>query len=177
MNDKLYGEPKIDTTKKALTKLLTSREGFDAKDRIAVVVYPWSNMMAYLLYPPFSASMKPFVSRIEELKAKGASPMGEGLKLAFETAKKTGNNTECNMALVYDGEYNQGISPYEVAAELTKSGVHLQKTYLGDVSKSVNNKVIRALDDATHSRTSIVQTADQLYREVKMQMQRNKITV
>jgi Mg-chelatase subunit ChlD len=168
MNDKLYGEPKINTAKKALTKLLTSRQGLEPKDQIAVVVYPWSNMTAYLLYPPFSASMKPFLSRIEELKAKGPSPMGEGLKLAFETAKKSANASNCVMALVYDGEYNQGISPNEVAAEIVKSGIRLHKTYLGDISKVVNNKVIRALDDITHSKTTIVQTAEQLYRELAM---------
>ncbi|MCW4017741.1 MAG: VWA domain-containing protein [Candidatus Bathyarchaeota archaeon] len=173
MNDKLYGEHKIDTAKKALTRFLKSREGLDAKDQIGMAVYPWSNITAYLLYPPFSASIKPFTSRVEDLKAKGASPMGEGLKLAFDTAKKSAN-AECNMVLIYDGEYNQGIDPNQVAANIIASGIGLEKIYIGDVNKSVNNKVIRALDEATHSKTSIVQTAEELYKALTVQ--RKKLT-
>jgi Mg-chelatase subunit ChlD len=169
MNEKLFGEPKIDIAKKALKKYLTTREGLNPDDQLAMVVYPWNNLTAYLLYPPFSAHIKPFTSRIDELKAKGPSPMGEGLKLAFDTANKFDSSIGRRIVLIYDGEYNQGIHPNEVAENILKSTIKLEKIYLGDVNKSMNNSVIKALDEKTRSKTTIVQTAGELYKELSLQ--------
>ena len=162
MNEKLFGEPKIDIAKKALTQYFERREGLDNDDQLGMVVYPWNNMMAYLLYPMFHASVKPFTSRINELKAKGPSPMGEGLRLALDTTAKTLCN-DCLITLIHDGEYNQGINPVEVAQTIMERQIRFEKIYLGDIGKTFSNRVISALDEKTHKKTIALQTAGELY--------------
>jgi Ca-activated chloride channel family protein len=102
------------------------------EDKVSIVVYAGS---AGLVLPPTSGSDKMKIKQaIENLQAGGSTAGGEGIKLAYSTAKsnfvKGGNN---RVVLCTDGDFNVGVSSDDelerLIEEERKSGVFL--TVLG----------------------------------------------
>ncbi|MBN2183915.1 MAG: von Willebrand factor type A domain-containing protein [Candidatus Krumholzibacteriota bacterium] len=88
-------------------RLLVNQLGED--DRVAIVVYAGS---AGLVLPSTRCSKKDkIIESLEKLSAGGSTAGGEGIRLAYETAKenfiKDGNN---RIILATDGDFNVGIS-------------------------------------------------------------------
>lgn len=78
-------------------------------DRVSIVVYAGA---AGLVLPPTTGNNKAAILRaIDNLEAGGSTAGGEGIKLAYETAKKNlnprGNN---RIILATDGDFNVGVS-------------------------------------------------------------------
>ncbi|XWK90059.1 MAG: VWA domain-containing protein [Phormidium sp.] len=95
--------PLLQTSFRLLTNQLT------AKDTVSIVVYAGN---AGLVLPPTPGNEKnKIISAIYKLQAGGSTAGGEGIKLAYEIAKKnflpSGNN---RIILATDGDFNVGVS-------------------------------------------------------------------
>jgi Ca-activated chloride channel family protein len=98
------------------------------KDRVAIVVYAGN---AGLVLPSTGGSYKTTIkAAIDNLEAGGTTAGGEGIKLAYKTARenfiKGGNN---RIILATDGDFNVGVSSNDelvrIVEEERKSGVFL----------------------------------------------------
>ncbi|MBL7745667.1 MAG: VWA domain-containing protein [Chitinophagaceae bacterium] len=98
------------------------------KDKVAIVVYAGN---AGLVLPSTNGVNKPKIKEaINNLEAGGSTAGGEGIQLAYKTAKenfiKGGNN---RVILATDGDFNVGISSHDELVRLIenerKSGVFL----------------------------------------------------
>jgi Ca-activated chloride channel family protein len=107
-------EPKkLPLLQKAFNLLVDQLEN---KDRVAIVVYAGA---AGVVLPSTSGSEKPTIkAAIDALQAGGSTAGGEGIRLAYDIAKKNfikeGNN---RVILATDGDFNVGISS---TSELTR---------------------------------------------------------
>lgn len=104
---------KIELLKKAFVMLV---DKLSEKDRVAIVVYAGA---AGLILPSTPASQKEIIdAAINNLQAGGSTAGGEGILLAYKTAKenyiKGGNN---RVILATDGDFNVGVSS---TGELTR---------------------------------------------------------
>ena len=115
---------------KASLKLLTDQ--LREEDKVSIVVYAGA---AGLVLPPTSGSNKTAIKdALERLNAGGSTAGGDGIQLAYKTARenynKTGNN---RVILCSDGDFNIGMSSDDEMERLIekerKSGVFL--TVLG----------------------------------------------
>jgi Ca-activated chloride channel family protein len=102
----MSSQNKLPLLKKALSLLL---DELDDNDMISVVAYAGA---AGLVLEPTPASKKETIKKaLDELQAGGSTAGGEGIKLAYKTAKeafiKGGNN---RVILATDGDFNVGIS-------------------------------------------------------------------
>lgn len=111
---------------KASMKLLTDQ--LREQDRVAIVVYAGN---AGLVLPSTSGAEKQQIKdAIDELQAGGSTAGGEGIQLAYQTARnhfiQNGNN---RIILATDGDFNVGISSDDELVRLVekerKSGVFL----------------------------------------------------
>lgn len=111
-------------------KLLTDQ--LREKDRVAIVVY--AGAAGLVLEPTSGANKQKIKEAIDQLKAGGSTAGGEGIELAYKTARehfiKGGNN---RVILATDGDFNIGASSDADMARLIEeereSGVFL--TVLG----------------------------------------------
>ncbi|MEA2569445.1 MAG: Ca-activated chloride channel [Acidobacteriota bacterium] len=99
-------ENKLPLLKKSLSMLVNELR---AKDRVAIVVYAGN---AGLALPSTPGSDKArILAAIDELEAGGSTAGGEGILLAYKTAKENliedGNN---RVILATDGDFNVGVS-------------------------------------------------------------------
>lgn len=115
---------------KASLKLLT--EQLREQDKVSIVVYAGR---AGLVLPPTSGSQKATIKNgLEQLQAGGSTAGGQGIQLAYKTARenfvKEGNN---RVILCTDGDFNVGVSSDDELERLIenerKSGIFL--TVLG----------------------------------------------
>lgn len=125
----MLDENKLPLVKQSM-KLLTDQ--MREQDKVAIVVYAGN---AGLVLPPTSGANKQTIKdAIDKLEAGGSTAGGEGIKLAYATAKKNfikgGNN---RVILCTDGDFNVGMSSDAEMEKLVeqerKSGVFL--TVLG----------------------------------------------
>lgn len=99
-------ENKLPLLKKAMKLLVTHLR---AEDRISIVVYAGSSG---LLLPPTPGSEKQEIKRlIDKMTAGGSTAGGEGIRLAYKTARENfledGNN---RVILATDGDFNVGVT-------------------------------------------------------------------
>ncbi|NUP04490.1 MAG: DUF3520 domain-containing protein [Polyangiaceae bacterium] len=120
---------KIELVKKGFEMLV---EQLDERDSVSIVVYAGA---AGLVLPPTRGNeKKTILAALDKLKAGGSTNGGQGIQLAYETAKKAfvagGSN---RVILASDGDYNVGVTNHadlvKLIEEKAKSGVFL--TVLG----------------------------------------------
>ncbi len=125
----MYDANKLPLVKSSLLMLV---DKLREQDRVAIVVYAGA---AGLVLPSTTAANKEAIkSAIEKLQAGGSTAGGQGIKLAYKTAKenylKEGNN---RVILCTDGDFNVGASSDDELERMIederKSGVFL--TVLG----------------------------------------------
>ena len=118
-------EDKLPLLKKSFGLLVTQ---LGKEDYVSIVVYAGA---AGLVLPPTSASEKNTIFKaLEDLHAGGSTAGGEGLLLAYKTARQNylpkGNN---RIILATDGDFNVGVSSDEAMKSLVeterKNGVFL----------------------------------------------------
>ncbi len=172
---------------KTSLKLLTDQ--LRPQDRVAIVVYAGN---AGLVLPSTSGEEKAKIKEaIDNLGAGGSTAGGEGIKLAYETAKanfkKEGNN---RVILATDGDFNVGVSSEDALVTLIeeerKSGVYL--TVLGfGMGNYKDNKMQQLadkgngnqayIDDATEANKVLVHefgsTLFTIAKDVKLQVEFN----
>ncbi|MBL7699166.1 MAG: VWA domain-containing protein [Chitinophagaceae bacterium] len=125
----MQDENKLPLVKSSLKLLI---EQLREQDRVSIVVYAGS---AGLVLPSTSGSNKREIrDAIERLEAGGSTAGGEGIRLAYKTAKQNfvedGNN---RVILCTDGDFNVGVSSdaelVKIVEQERQSGVYL--TVLG----------------------------------------------
>ncbi|MBD3794397.1 MAG: von Willebrand factor type A domain-containing protein [Epsilonproteobacteria bacterium] len=141
MND----ENKLPLLKKSL-KLLVNQ--LRAEDKVSIVVYAGSSGL--VLDRAKGSEKEKIISALDKLEAGGSTAGGEGIRLAYEIAKKSfiknGNN---RVILATDGDFNVGQSSeselIELIEEKKKSGVYL--SILGFGMGNYKDDKVEALAD------------------------------
>lgn len=125
----MYGAERLGLVKSSLKLLVNNLRD---KDRVAIVVYSGSAGLKLEATP--GSDKQKIKDAIDDLEAGGSTAGGEGIQLAYKTARKNfmqgGNN---RVILCTDGDFNVGVSSDEGLEQLIererKSGVFL--TVLG----------------------------------------------
>ncbi|KIM05141.1 MAG: hypothetical protein KN64_05050 [Sulfurovum sp. AS07-7] len=141
MND----ENKLPLLKKSL-KLLVNQ--LRAEDKVSIVVYAGSSGL--VLDRAKGSEKEKIINALDKLEAGGSTAGGEGIRLAYEIAKKSfiknGNN---RVILATDGDFNVGQSSeselIELIEEKKKSGVYL--SILGFGMGNYKDDKVEALAD------------------------------
>lgn len=125
----MWGANRLDLVKTSLKLLVNNLRD---KDKVSIVVY--AGNAGVKLEPTSGSDKQKIREAIDELTAGGSTAGGEGIRLAYNIAKKNfvakGNN---RIILCTDGDFNVGVSSVEGLEQLVererKSGVFL--TVLG----------------------------------------------
>lgn len=148
---------------KASYKLLA--EQLRPQDRVAIVVYAGA---AGLVLESTSGSNKTKIKEaIDKLEAGGSTAGGEGILLAYQTAKehfiKGGNN---RVILASDGDFNVGVSSdgelVRLIEEERKSGVYL--TILGYGMGNYKDNKMQKLADSGNGNHAYIDNLDEARR-------------
>jgi Ca-activated chloride channel family protein len=136
---------KLPLLKRSLSELV---ENLSPKDRVAIVVYAGSSG---LILPSTPGTEKPrILEALDNLKAGGGTNGGEGIRLAYNTARehflKEGNN---RVILCTDGDFNLGTTNQSELVKLIEqeraSGVFL--SVLGFGSGNLKDSTMEKLAD------------------------------
>ncbi len=163
------------------------------QDKVAIVVYAGA---AGLVLPPTPGNQKTTIKdAIDRLQAGGSTAGGEGIKLAYRTAKenflKEGNN---RVILATDGDFNVGASSDQDMEQLIeqerKSGVFLSVLGYGmgnykdskmETLADKGNGNYAYIDNATEARKTLVSefggTLFTVAKDVKLQLEFNPAKV
>jgi Ca-activated chloride channel homolog len=161
-------ENKLPLVKESL-KLLARK--MRQEDRISIAVYAGS---AGLVLPPTPGSRKDAIlAAIDGLEAGGSTAGGEGILLAYETAKKAfiakGNN---RVVLATDGDFNVGASSdgelVRMIEEKRKEGVFL--TVLGFGMGNYQDSKMQKLADSGNGNYAYVDTLSEAEKVLSKQM-------
>ena len=127
-------------------RLLVKR--LDERDRISIVVYAGSSG---LVLPPTRANRKKkILQAIEQLQAGGSTNGGEGIALAYKTARENFNQLGNNrVILCTDGDFNVGTTDHHSLVDLVeeqgRTGVFL--TVLGFGSGNIQDDLLETLSN------------------------------
>lgn len=135
------------------------------QDRVAIVVYAGA---AGLVLEPTTGNNKTKIKEaIDKLQAGGSTAGGEGIRLAYQTAKehfiKGGNN---RVILASDGDFNVGVSSdgelVRIVEEERKSGVYL--TVLGYGMGNYKDNKMQKLADSGNGNHAYIDNLDEARR-------------
>lgn len=135
------------------------------QDRVAIVVYAGA---AGLVLEPTTGNNKTKIKEaIDKLEAGGSTAGGEGIRLAYKTAKehfiKGGNN---RVILASDGDFNVGVSSdgelVRIVEEERKSGVYL--TVLGYGMGNYKDNKMQKLADSGNGNHAYIDNLDEARR-------------
>lgn len=138
-------DDKLPLVKKSMALLV---EQLTARDRVAIVVYAGASG---LVLPSTSGAKKAVIlDALERLDAGGSTNGGEGIALAYRTARKQFAADAVNrVILVTDGDFNVGLTSEDQLVELIererKSGVFL--SVLGVGEDNTDDVTMEALAD------------------------------
>jgi Ca-activated chloride channel family protein len=145
---------------KSSLKLLTDQ--LREQDKVAIVVYAGN---AGVVLPPTAGSNKIKIkTAIDNLEAGGSTAGGEGIKLAYQTAKQNflpkGNN---RVILCTDGDFNVGVSSDDelerLIEEEKKSGIFL--TVLGYGTGNYQDSKMQKLADKGNGNHAYIDDASE----------------
>lgn len=151
--------PLVQTSFKLLAEQLRPQ------DRVAIVVYAGA---AGLVLEPTTGNNKTKIKEaIDKLEAGGSTAGGEGIRLAYKTAKehfiKGGNN---RVILASDGDFNVGVSSdgelVRIVEEERKSGVYL--TVLGYGMGNYKDNKLQKLADSGNGNHAYIDNLDEARR-------------
>lgn len=151
--------PLVQTSFKLLAEQLRPQ------DRVAIVVYAGA---AGLVLEPTTGDKKTKIKEaIDKLEAGGSTAGGEGIRLAYKTAKehfiKGGNN---RVILASDGDFNVGVSSdgelVRIVEEERKSGVYL--TVLGYGMGNYKDNKLQKLADSGNGNHAYIDNLDEARR-------------
>lgn len=138
-------DDKLPLVKKSMALLV---EQLTARDRVAIVVYAGASG---LVLPSTSGAKKTVIlDALERLEAGGSTNGGEGIELAYRTARKQFAADAVNrVILVTDGDFNVGLTSEDQLVGLIekerKSGVFL--SVLGVGEDNIDDVTMEALAD------------------------------
>ena len=156
--------------------LLTDRLG--AADRIALVVYAGSSG---LVLPSTSGEDKAAIhAAIDHLEAGGSTNGGEGIKLAYEIARRQFAAGGVNrVILATDGDFNVGVTSEDQLVRLIelerKSGVFL--TVLGVGEGNLQDATMESLADKGNGHYAYLDSLDEARKVLVREMDATLVTV
>ena len=166
---------KLPLLKKSL-KLLLNELG--EKDRIAIVAYAGS---AGLVLPATPATQKDrIIAALDGLTAGGFTAGGEGIRLAYDIAKRnlisTGNN---RVILATDGDFNVGVSStselVRLIEEKRKDGIYL--TILGFGMGNYKDGRMEQISNAGNGNYFYIDTIREAEKVFVREMRANMFTI
>lgn len=152
----MQSEDKLPLVKSAFRLLVDELRG---QDSVSLVVYAGA---AGLVLPPTSGDQKDLIlDALEKLEAGGSTAGGQGIKLAYDTARENfvrgGNN---RVVLATDGDFNVGVSSEEELQKLIeeerKDNIFL--TVLGFGTGNVQDSKMEMLADKGNGNYAYVDT-------------------
>lgn len=152
----MNADNKLPLVKESLRLLV---ERLDERDRISIVVYAGNSG---LVLPPTSAKQrKKILQAVEKLEAGGSTNGGEGIALAYKTAREQFNQLGNNrVILCTDGDFNVGITDQGALVKLVeeqgKTGVYL--TVLGFGMGNLKDNMLETLSNKGNGNYAYVDT-------------------
>jgi Ca-activated chloride channel homolog len=142
---------------KSAFRLLT--EQLTARDTVSIVVYAGNS--GVVLEPTPGNRKHRILAAINRLEAGGSTNGGEGIKLAYQLARKAHIENGINrVVLATDGDFNVGVVNFEalitMAERERRSGIAL--TTLGFGTGNYNDKLMERLADAGNGNYAYVDT-------------------
>lgn len=142
----MYSSDKLDLLKKGLTELLFQ---LNPDDRISIVTY--SGEVKKLLESTSVRYADEIKSAISELKARGCTPGGEALKMAYEEALHNYDPKANNRVIMgTDGDFNVGVTSTDALVEMVESyarkGIYM--TCLGFGTGNLNDDMMEKVSNA-----------------------------
>jgi Ca-activated chloride channel family protein len=147
-------------------------------DRISIVVYAGS---AGLVLPPTSGTQqRAILTAIENLRAGGSTNGGQGIQLAYATARqqfiKHGTN---RVLLCTDGDFNVGVTStgelVRLAAEEAKGGIYL--SLLGFGFGNHNDALLEELSNKANGNYSFIDSDAEARKVLVEQMQGTLVAI
>lgn len=186
----MYSEDKLPLLKTSLRQLLPQLR---AKDRISIVAYAGS---AGLVLPPTPGNQRGAIEdALERLQAGGSTNGGEGIQLAYATARQHYLDGGINrIVLATDGDFNVGIHDRDalktLVADQRRSGVSLSTLGFGtgnyhdamaEQLANVGNGSHAYIDSVAEGRKVLVEelsaTLMTIAKDVKIQLEFNPAVV
>ncbi len=147
-------------------------------DRVAIVVYAGA---AGLVLPPTSGTeQSAILAAIDNLRAGGSTNGGQGIHLAYATAKrnfiKHGNN---RVILCTDGDFNVGVTStgelVRLATEQAKAGIYL--SILGYGYGNHNDAMLEELSNKANGNYAFIDSDAEARKVLVEQMQGTLVTI
>jgi len=147
-------------------------------DRVAIVVYAGA---AGLVLPPTSGTeQSTILAAIENLRAGGSTNGGQGIHLAYATAKqnfiKHGTN---RVLLCTDGDFNVGVTStgelVRLATEQAKGGIYL--SILGFGFGNHNDAMLEELSNKANGNYAFIDSDSEARKVLVEQMQGTLVTI
>ncbi|HEX5755222.1 MAG TPA: VWA domain-containing protein [Arenimonas sp.] len=186
----MFSEDKLPLLKTSLRQLLPQLR---AKDRISIVAYAGS---AGLVLPPTPGDQRGVIEdALERLQAGGSTNGGEGIQLAYATARQHFIDGGINrIVLATDGDFNVGIHDRDalktLVADQRRSGVSLSTLGFGtgnyhdamaEQLANVGNGSHAYIDSVSEGRKVLVEelsaTLMTIAKDVKIQLEFNPAVV
>ena len=137
----------------------------DARDRVSLVVYAGS--AGVVLEPTSGAERETVLAALDRLNAGGSTAGGQGIELAYKTARKNFNANAVNrIILASDGDFNVGIADPsklgDFVARERSSGVFL--TVLGFGGGNYNDAMMQKLAQLGNGVAAYIDDLDEAHR-------------
>ena len=153
----MQDEKKLPLVKQSMKMLV---EQARPQDRIAIVVYAGASG---LVLPPTSGSEKSkLLTALSELEAGGSTNGGEGLMLAYKTARANRIANGINrVILCTDGDFNVGVSDESSLVELVReeAGGGIELTVLGFGMGNLKDSTLEAISNKGDGQYAYVDSA------------------
>jgi Ca-activated chloride channel family protein len=147
-------------------------------DKVSIVVYAGA---AGLVLPPTSgASQSTILAAIENLRAGGSTNGGQGIQLAYATARQQFNKHGTNRVLLCtDGDFNVGVTStgelIRLATEEAKAGIYL--SILGYGFGNHNDALLEELSNKANGNYAFIDSDSEARKVLVEQMQGTLVTI
>ncbi len=147
-------------------------------DRVAIVVYAGA---AGLVLPPTSGTeQSTILAAIDNLRAGGSTNGGQGIHLAYATAKRNFVKHGANRVLLLtDGDFNVGVTStgelVRLATEQAKAGIYL--SVLGYGSGNHNDAMLEELSNKANGNYAFIDSDAEARKVLVEQMQGTLVTI
>jgi Ca-activated chloride channel family protein len=147
-------------------------------DRVSIVVY--AGAAGLVLSPTSGTEQAAILSAIENLRAGGSTNGGQGIQLAYATARQNFVKHGANRVLLCtDGDFNVGVTStgelVRLAAEQAKSGIYL--SILGYGFGNHNDALLEELSGKANGNYSFIDTEAEARKVLALQMQGTLVTI
>jgi Ca-activated chloride channel homolog len=171
----MMDEDKLPLIKSSLRQLVAELR---AEDQVSLVVYAGA---AGLVLPPTSGADKSrILGALDQLEAGGSTAGGEGLALAYATAKKSFAPGGINRVLLLtDGDFNVGVSDVDglktMVSDYRNSGIALSTFGFG--TGNYNDEMAEQLANVGNGQYSYIDSSKEADKVFRSELRGNMLTI